>query len=112
MAKDLGDAIGTALGKVAREAVGSVSTNTRGKSNGPLSGAKGLAAGVGVAALAPVAAKGAGKLVRGLSGNGAGPLKKVGEKVGDKATGAVKDAVGQSVKQAGGAGGIAKEGVK
>src|SRR6185437_8348862 len=108
MAKDLGDAIGTALGKVAREAVGSVSANTRGKSDGALSGARGIAAGVGVAALAPMAAKGAGKLVRGLSSNGAGPL----QKVGDKATGAVKDAVGQSVKQAGGAGGIAKEGVK
>lgn len=108
MAKDLGDAIGTALGKVAREAVGSVSANTRGKSDGALSGARGVAAGVGVAALAPMAAKGAGKLVRGLSSNGAGPLQKVGE----KATGAVKDAVGQTVEGAGGAGGIAKEGVK
>jgi uncharacterized membrane protein len=108
MAKDLGDAIGTALGKVAREAVGSVSANGRGRSSGPLSGAKGVAAGVGVAALAPIAAKGAGKLVKGLSSNGAGPV----QKVGDKAGGLVKDAVGQSVEKAGGAGGIAKEGMK
>jgi len=61
-----------------------------------------------VAALAPIAAKGAGKLVKGLSSNGAGPV----QKVGDKAGGLVKDAVGQSVEKAGGAGGIAKEGMK
>src|SRR5436305_715409 len=108
MAKDLGDAISTALGKVAREAVETVSTNARGKSNGPLSGTKGLAAGVGVAALAPMAAKGAGKLVKGLSSNGASPIQKAGDKVG----GAVKDAVGDSVDKAGGAAGIAKEGAK
>jgi uncharacterized membrane protein len=108
MAKDLGDAIGTALGKVAREAVGSVASNGRGKSNGALSGAKGLAAGVGMAALAPVAAKGAGKLAKGIVGNGASPVQKVGEKVG----GTVKDAVGQSIEGAGGPAGIAKEGAK
>jgi uncharacterized membrane protein len=105
MAKDLGDAIGTALGKVAREAVETVSANARGHSNGAFSGAKGVAAGVGVAALAPVAAKGAGKLVKGLGGNGVAPLQKAGQKVG----GTVKDAVGQSVEQAGGAAGMAKE---
>ena len=105
MAKDLGDAIGTALGKVAREAVETASANARRRSNGPLSGAKGVAAGVGAVALAPVAVRGAGKLVKGLSGNGAAPLQKAGGKVG----GAVKDVVGQSVEQAGGAAGVAKE---
>lgn len=109
MAKDLGDAIGTALGKVAREAVGNVASSARSKSNGSLSGGKGIAAGVGVAALAPVAAKGASKLVKGLSGNGAAPLKKAGEKATGKVGGAVKDAVGKQVEAAGGAGGIAKE---
>jgi uncharacterized membrane protein len=89
MAKDLGDAIGTALGKVAREAVETVSASARGRSSGSLSGAKGVAAGIGAAALAPMAAKGAGKLVRGLGGNGAGPIKQAGEKLG----GGVKDAV-------------------
>src|SRR5947207_5431749 len=89
MAKDLGDAIGTALGKAAREAVQNVSASTRGR-NGALSGMKGVAAGVGAAALVPVAAKGAGKLVKGLSGNGAAPLQKAGQQLG----GGVKDALG------------------
>jgi uncharacterized membrane protein len=43
--------------------------------------------------------------VRGLSSNGGGPVKKVGEKVG----GSVKEAVGDTVEKAGGAGGLAKE---
>jgi uncharacterized membrane protein len=94
MAKDLGDAIGTALGKAAREAVQNVSASTRGR-NGSLSGMKGLAAGVGAGALVPVAAKGAGKLVKGLSGNGAGPL----QKAGDKLSGGVKDAVSDKVEE-------------
>src|SRR5436305_14093475 len=102
MAKDLGDAIGTALGKAAREAVQNVSASTRGR-NGSLSGMKGLAAGVGAGALVPVAAKGAGKLVKGLSGsgNGAGPLQKAGQQLG----GGVKDALGG---KGGGKGGKSK----
>jgi uncharacterized membrane protein len=96
MAKDLGDAIGTALGKVAREAVQTVSANARGGSNGALSGAKGVAAGVGMAALAPMAAKGAGKLVKGLSSNGANPISKAGDKLGG-GVGGVKDAVGEKL---------------
>src|SRR3954453_13642954 len=89
MAKDLGDAIGPALGKAAREAVQNVSASTRGR-NGSLSGMKGLAAGVGAGALVPVAGKGAGKLVKGLSSNGAAPLQKAGQQLG----GGVKDALG------------------
>src|SRR3954469_21598385 len=89
MAKDLGDAIGTALGKAAREAVQNVSASTRGR-NGSLSGMKGLAAGGGAGALVPVAAKGAGKPVKGRSGNGAAPLQKAGQQLG----GGVKDALG------------------
>ncbi len=110
MAKDLGDVVGTALGKVAREAVESVSANARGRSNGSFSGAKGLAAGVGVAALAPIAAKGAGKLVKGLGSNGAGALGKAGDKVGgglkdavgDKLAGGAKDAVSEKLPGGGG----------
>jgi uncharacterized membrane protein len=105
MAKDLGDTIGTALGQVAREAVQTVSSNGRRRSSGGLSGPAGLAAGAGLVALAPLATKGAGKLVRGLAANGASPVKKAGEKLG----GTVKDAVGETVDKAGGAGGIAKE---
>jgi uncharacterized membrane protein len=93
MAKDLADVVGTALGRVARESVQTVSESARKRSNGTLSGSKGVAAGVGLVALAPLAVKGAGKLVGGLGGNGVGPVKKAGEKVG----GSVKDAVGEKV---------------
>jgi uncharacterized membrane protein len=105
MAKDLGDTIGSALGQAAREAVQTVSANNRRRGSNPLSGPAGLAAGAGLVALAPLATKGAGKLVRGLSSNGASPVKKAGDKLG----GTVKDAVGETVEKAGGAGGIAKE---
>jgi uncharacterized membrane protein len=105
MAKDLGDVIGSAIGQAAREAVETVSSNGRRRSSNPLTGPAGLAAGAGLVALAPLAGKGASKLVRGLSSNGGGPVKKVGEKVG----GSVKEAVGDTVEKAGGAGGLAKE---
>src|SRR5690348_2938828 len=108
MAKDLGDAIGTAIGQVAREAVETVSSTARGRSKGSLAGPKGLAAGVGLAMAAPLATKGAGKLMRGLSSNGAGPVKAVGDKIG----GTVKSAVSESVDKAGGAPGMAKEAAK
>src|SRR5436309_13182564 len=98
MAKDLGDAIGTALGKAARAAVQNVSASTRGR-NGALSGMKGLAAGVGAGDHVPVAAKGAGKLVKGPRGNGAAPMQKAGQQLG----GGVKDALGGKGK--GGKGG-------
>ena len=121
MAKDVADVLGTAIGRVAREAAKNVqispSKRSRGglmekvndavsdRMNGALSGPKGVAAGVGVATLAPLVAKGAGKLVRG-AGN------KVGDKaggVGDKVGGKVKDAVSDKVDEAGGPAGIAKE---
>jgi len=105
MAKDLGDAIGTALGQAAREAVQTVSSNGRRRSSNPLAGPAGVAAGAGLVALAPLATKGATKLVRGLASDGAGPVKKAGEKLG----GTVKDAVGDTIDKAGGAGGMAKE---
>ena len=78
MAKDLGDAVGTALGKAAREVAQSVSSNAKKASNGPLSGGKGVVAGVGLAALAPLATKGAGKLARAVS-NGAGAMEKLND---------------------------------
>jgi uncharacterized membrane protein len=87
MAKDLGDAIGTVIGRAAREAAHAVQNNARKASNGPLSGGKGLAAGAGLAAL-PLAAKGASALVRRGMGNGAAPVKKA------------RDAVGKTIDQA------------
>ena len=95
MAKDLGDAIGTALGRAERDAAQTVATNARKSSkNGSLSGAKGLAVGAGLAALAPLAVKGAGKLTKGAR---------------DTVGKGLKAGVDKTVDKAGGAGGIAKE---
>ncbi len=108
MAKDVGDAIGAAIGHAAREVVDTVSTNARRGSKKTqlpqLSGGKGVAAGAGLVALVPLAAKGAGMVVHGLR-NGARPL----QAAGDKVSGTVEDAVGKKVDEAGGASGLAKE---
>jgi uncharacterized membrane protein len=108
---DVGDVIGGALGKIAREAAHSVSGNGRngltGKStNGALSGMRGVAAGAGLAAAAPLVAKGAGKLVKGaVIKRLASPANEVTDRVGKQ----VKETVGEKVDEAGGPGGIAKE---
>src|SRR4051812_49727 len=108
MAKDVGDAIGAAIGHAAREVVDTVSANARKGSKKTqlpqLSGGKGVAAGAGLVALVPLAAKGAGIVVSGLR-NGARPL----QAAGDKVSGTVEDAVGKKVDDAGGASGLAKE---
>jgi uncharacterized membrane protein len=103
MAKDLTDAIGTELGRLTRETMKSVSQNTRKRSkgalsSGALSGGKGVAAGVGLAALAPLAAKGMSRVAKGA-----------GQKLASNAKDAVSDQAGNLVDKAGGAGGIAKE---
>jgi uncharacterized membrane protein len=100
MAKDVADMVGSALGKVAREAVQSVAENAdkgtkRVSSSGPLAGGAAVAAGLGLIALAPMAAKRAGRLVKGAGG-------KAGKKVGESAMDAVQ-------QKTGGVGGIAKE---
>ena len=101
MAKDVvADVVGIALGRVAREAVQTVSSNARKRSSNPLNGTKGIAAGIGLAALAPVAAKGAGKLAKGIGSGGS----ELGEKVSGGVKGAVADKVpnpGDIAKQAG-----------
>ena len=104
MSKDVGDVIGTALGRVTREAVQTISADRRKGSSGALSGGKGLAAGAGLVVLAPLAAKGAQLASRGLSG-GVEPVKKAGEKL----SGGVKDVIGERVDEAGGAASLAKE---
>jgi uncharacterized membrane protein len=98
MAKDVGDLIGTAIGRVARETVQSISASK--KRGGGLSGGAGLAAGAGLASLAPLAfkgAKGAKNLMSGDSSNGSGPVGKAKEKlegnVKDKAKEGAKDAL-------------------
>ena len=108
MSNDLGDLIGAAVGKAARDAIQNVSANAKKASSkrlSDLSGAKGVATGAGIAVLAPLAAKGAGMLVRSGVAN---PAKKVGEKVGDLGE-KVGDSVGGAV---GGAPGLAKDAAK
>lgn len=104
MAKDAADALGTALGKIAREAAKNMAASNGKSSHSGLaekvtdvvgdrmknvSGSKGLAAGIGVATVVPLVAKGAGKLVHGIAGNGAGVAEKAGKKVADTAKSAV-----------------------
>jgi uncharacterized membrane protein len=97
MAKDLGDVIGTAVGRAARETAKNVAASTRKGKNSPVSGLKGLAVGAGLAAAAPLAAKGISKLAKGASDGVGNPVKKAGEKatssVGDKVKSGVTDAV-------------------
>ncbi|MFL5837836.1 MAG: hypothetical protein ACJ76K_14805, partial [Solirubrobacteraceae bacterium] len=84
MAKDLGDAIGTVVGKVARESAQNVMDKARKSKNGRVSGLTGVALGAGSAAAAPLAVKGAKLAKRGLPDGGdvlEKPLKKAGEKV-------------------------------
>jgi uncharacterized membrane protein len=89
MAKnDIGDAIGTAIGKVARETAQTVAANAKKGSNGPLSGMRGVAAGAGLVALAPIVTKGAGRLVKRGIRSGAQPVKKAGGKLMEEAGGA------------------------
>src|SRR4051812_42372424 len=108
MAKDVGDAIGAVIGHAAREVADTVTANARKGSKKAqlpqLSGGRGMAAGAGLVALVPLAAKGAGMVMHGLR-NGGGPL----QAAGDKISGTVSDAVSNKVDEAGGAGGLAKE---
>jgi len=99
MAKDVGDLIGTAIGRIARETVQTVAANKK-RGSSSLSGGRGLAAGAGLASLAPLAykgAKGAKNLMSGDSSNGSGPVGKAKSKlegnVKDKAKEGAKDAL-------------------
>src|SRR5215208_2398393 len=100
MAKDVGDLIGTAIGRIARETVQSVAA-TKKRGNGMnLSGGKGLAAGAGLASLAPVAFKGAKRLVSGGSDDGSGSGGNPVSKAKSKLEGNVKDKAKEGAKDA------------
>jgi uncharacterized membrane protein len=118
MAKDMSDTVRDALGQVVREAVKNVGSSSQPqKKSSPLSGARGVAAGAGLAALAPLAKKG----VDAVRGNGislpsARPGKlaakatgKAAKKMGDQVGGKLKEGVSEKVDEAGGAGGLVKE---
>jgi uncharacterized membrane protein len=111
MAKDVSDAVRDALGNVVREAVKNVgdAAPTK-KKSGPLSGAKGIVAGAGLAAAAPLAKKGVDALRNGTLPTGAGGMgAKLASKAGDKVGANLKDVVSSKVDEAGGAGGLVKE---
>jgi uncharacterized membrane protein len=114
MAKDMSDTVRDALGQVVREAVKNVGSNSQPKKKAsPFTGARGVAAGAGLAALAPLAKKG----VDAVRGNGISlPSPKPGKlatkaakKMGDQVGGKLKEGVSEKVDEAGGAGGLAKE---
>ena len=126
MANDLSDTVRDALGSMVRDAiknVGDVSPSKNG--GGSFSAVKGLAAGAGLAAAAPLAKKG----VDAIRSNGGLPtpsparavsklaskaspkdaVSKAASTAGDKVGGNLKDAVTSKVDEAGGAGGLVKE---
>jgi uncharacterized membrane protein len=108
------DTVRDVLTSVAREAMKNAGSVTPGKKkSGPLSGGKGVAAGMGLAALAPLAAK---KGLDAVRSNGGLPTPaptklagKAASKAGDKVGSKVKDAVSSKVDEAGGAGGMMKQ---
>jgi uncharacterized membrane protein len=112
MAKDIGDTMRQALGQVVRDAAQNIGNATPQKKSSPLSGARGVAAGAGLAALAPLAKKG----VDAVRGNGSLPsprpaklASKAATKMGDRVGGKLKEGVSEKVDEAGGAGGLVKE---
>jgi uncharacterized membrane protein len=112
MASDVSDTVRDALGRVVREALKNAGDVTPQKKSGPLSGAKGVAAGAGLAALAPLAKKG----VDAVRANDGMPKPHPGRaagtaasKAGDSAGSHLKDTVSSKIDEAGGARGLAKE---
>jgi len=116
MAKDMSDTVRDALGQAARSALKNAtqaatqsggSKNPMKRSKSPLSGVKGIAAGAGLAAAAPLAYKGVDKLRSGgiPKPSASGLASKAGEQLSSK----LKDTVSEKVDEAGGAGGLAKE---
>ena len=129
MAKDVSDVVRDTVTKVVKDATDnlsdSFSSNGKRGSNGPLSGVKGVAVGAGLAALAPLAAKGAGKAVRrrvvggaakniakkpaNLAKKPADAVSGLTSKLGDSVGKGVGEKVKEKVDESGGAGGLAKE---
>jgi uncharacterized membrane protein len=121
MAKDLGDTLRDGFGQVVKEvAQGMGDGKSKPKSSGGgLSGMKGVAAGAGLASLAPLAVKSAGPLKRMIAGKAGGQgaksakdaLSDAGTKAGEGVGGKLKESVDDKVDEAGGLGGLAKDAV-
>jgi uncharacterized membrane protein len=111
MARDMSDTVKNALNTAVRETVKSVGDSSRPSKKkggaGPLSGARGVVAGAGLAALAPLAKKGVDRVrSNGVpTPNPTGMASKVGDRVGAN----LKNVAGEKIDKAGGAGGIVKE---
>src|SRR3954454_21475167 len=104
MANDVSDTVRNALGQVVREALKNVGdVPTPKKKSGPFSGPRGVAAGAGLAALAPLAVK---SIAKANPGQLAG---KAASMAGDRVSSGVKDVASRKVDEAGGAGGLAKQ---
>ena len=71
MAKNVGDKVRDAVTQVVRDATQNLGSGGTSKSNGPLFGMRGVAEGAGLAALVPLATKGASKAVKRLAAGGA-----------------------------------------
>jgi uncharacterized membrane protein len=114
MAKDVTDMLRDTLNQTVREATQSFGDGNKRGSNGALSGMRGVAAGAGLAALAPLASKSARKAIRRRLAAGAAKkvAKKPVEAVSD-ATSKVGDTVGKGAggvkEKVGGSGAKAKE---
>jgi uncharacterized membrane protein len=117
MAKDMSDTVRDALAQVVREAVKNVGNAQPPKQGSPLSGARGVAAGAGLAALAPLAKRGFDAVrANGISLPSPKPGKvaakatsKAARTVGDQVGTKLKEGVSEKVDEAGGAGGLVKE---
>jgi len=102
-----------AVGKAARETIKNVGAHTPSRPKpkaSPLAGPKGVAAGVGLAAAAPLVVKGVGVVRNGrLLLKPTKVAEKAATKAGDRVGSKLKETVSEKVDQAGGVGGIAKE---
>jgi len=114
MARDVAHVVRETVTQAVRDAAHNLGARDRGKAGGALSGGRGVAAGAGLVAVAPLVTKAARKAVRRRLA--ARAAKKPGKLV-DDATSKLGDSVGEHVEQAvkekvdeaGGAGGLAKQ---
>ena len=113
MAKDLSSSVRDVVTNVARDAIknlGDAKPDTKKKSSGRLSGASGLAAGAGLAAMVPLAKKGVDAVRSGsIPTSPTKIVSKAASSAGDRVGAQMKDVVSTKVDEAGGAGGLVKD---
>ena len=113
MAKDLSSSVRDVVTNVARDAIknlGDAKPDTKKNSNGRLSGASGLAAGAGLAAMVPLAKKGVDAVRSGsMPTSPAKMFSKAASSASDRVGAQMTDMVSSKVDEAGGAGGLVKD---